>query len=283
MADTRPTPGLSLRALADRWQGVALTLAIGTATLWLAGTGRLILYIHPRYVVFTVALVVLGMILALGALAVGDRDAGHEHGPDDGEHDDSGADLGGGGDRTASGRGVRGGRRLLGLIGAVVTVGVAVALVVLPPATLSSVTAGTRDVGASTLSLGASGGSAATASGGATAKYTVLDWATRLRQSTSLGDYAGKAVDVTGFIAASTTDPRDTFVVTRFVITCCAVDAQPVGLTVYDPNWQQSLKKDEWVTVKGGFGANPAVGQSPIAVVPTAVTKVAQPHDPYLY
>lgn len=270
-APVRPrSPGaLSLRVLASRWQGVALTLAIGATTVWLAATGRLILYIHPRYVVFTVVLVVAGMALSVLALAVGAEDAeGHE--PDD-ELDPPRAGM----------RGASAARRVLATAGVVVAVGVSVSLVVLPPATLSSATAGTRDVGASTLSIGA--GSGSPSAGASTAGYTVLDWATRLRQSTSLGDYAGRSVDVTGFVSPSTTDPSDTFVITRFVITCCAVDAQPVGLTVYDPDWRSSLANDEWVRIRGGFGADPAAGSSPIAVVPTAVERIAQPRDPYLY
>lgn len=271
---------ISLRQLADRWQGTALTLVIGGATLWLAATGRLILYIHPRYVVFTVILVVVGMILALVALAVGEDD---EHGRDEHGHDES---QGGArdGEHGAAGTATRARRRILGAATAVVTVVIVAALVILPPATLSSATASTRDVGASTLSLGSSGSvGGASASDASTAHYTVLDWATRLRQSSSLGDYAGRSVDVTGFVAPSPADPEHSFVVTRFVITCCAVDAQPVGLIVYDPTWQTTLAKDDWVRIRGGFAADPDGGQSPIAVVPTTVTKIRQPHDPYLY
>ena len=50
-----PAPG-PWRRLLDRWQGVLLTLVVGVATLWLAATGQLVLYIHPRYDVFTVVM-----------------------------------------------------------------------------------------------------------------------------------------------------------------------------------------------------------------------------------
>lgn len=270
---------LAWGALRDRWQGVALTLVIGATTLWLAATGRLVLYIHPRYVVFTVVLVAVGMALALLALAVDPaRDEhGHEPGPDH-EHEHEPGHEPGPGVAASGGR-----TGILTSTALAVTALVCAALVILPPATLSSATASTRDVGASTVSLGgATAGSGSTAADASTAGYTVLDWATRLRQSSSLGDYAGKAVDVTGFIAPSTTDPAHSFVVTRFVITCCAVDAQPVGLTVYDPTWRTGLKADDWVRIRGGFAANPDGGASPIAVVPTTVHRIAQPRDPYL-
>ena len=41
-----------------RWQGVLLIVAALVATVWLAATNQLILYIHPRYVVFTVIMAV---------------------------------------------------------------------------------------------------------------------------------------------------------------------------------------------------------------------------------
>ena len=46
----------------QRWRGVIL---IGTATaaiVWLALSGQLVLYIHPRYVVFTVIMAVITLV-----------------------------------------------------------------------------------------------------------------------------------------------------------------------------------------------------------------------------
>ncbi|MEO7124166.1 MAG: TIGR03943 family protein, partial [Lacisediminihabitans sp.] len=96
--------------------------------------------------------------------------------------------------------------------------------------------------------------------------------------------YAGKSVDVTGFITADKDDPGNIFYVSRFVITCCAVDAQPVGVPVYYPNWKSEFKSDGWVRVVGGFVTNPSKqSQQSIALVPEKVTKVSQPSEPYLY
>lgn len=269
---------LGFRRLLARWRGVALTLIIGVTTLWLAATGQLVLYIHPRYVVFTVVLTLIGMALSLLALAAATQ-------PSDGADDGHGHSSG---DGTPSRRG-----HLLGTIGVVVTAAVAVSLIALPPATLSSTTASTRGLGQGGLAVastsGSSGGSAISGSSGSaaatgpTSKYTVLDWATRLRESTDIGAFENDAVDVTGFVAA---DPSDdsTFYVTRFVVTCCAVDAQPVGVPVYDPEWKSSLKKDQWVRIRGAFATNPSTaGETPITLVPQTVRKVAQPRDPYLY
>ncbi|MET4780588.1 TIGR03943 family protein [Glaciihabitans sp. UYNi722] len=126
--------------------------------------------------------------------------------------------------------------------------------------------------------------SAASAPAGSFAKFTVLDWSSLLRQTTDVSFYSDKAADVTGFITADKSDPDNVFYVSRFVITCCAVDAQPVGVPVYQPDWKSSFAADEWVRVKGEFGTNPSrSSQESIALVPTATNKVSQPSEPYLY
>lgn len=275
-----------LARLASRWQGVVLTLVIGAGTLWLAATGQLVLYIHPRYVVFTVVMIAVGMLLSLLALALGGadeaaQDHGHDHGPGS---DAEPADSPSVGPRPRR----RPGRRLRGALtaaGAVVTLGLALGLILLPPATLSSSTASTRGLGEGAAVVGpaAGGAGAPAASDAATAKYTVLQWATTLRQTSDLSFYENKRVDVTGFVSPSPTDPADTFIVTRFVITCCAVDAQPVGVTVYAPNWRSSLKTDQWVRITGAFTADPSrTSTASIALVPRSLTPVARPADPYL-
>ena len=156
--------------LVARWQGVALTLVIGAATIWLAATGQLVLYIHPRYVVFTVIMVGIGMALAILALALG------------GEEDHGHADEAAGPPRR------RLGRTSLAVAGAAVTVAIGAALILLPPATLSSQAASTRGLGQATGVVGpaAGGGVDKSASDSATAKYSVLDGANTLRQTSDL-------------------------------------------------------------------------------------------------
>jgi putative membrane protein len=46
----------------QRWRGVALMSVVVVATIWLAVSGQLILYIHPRYVVFTVIMAVVALV-----------------------------------------------------------------------------------------------------------------------------------------------------------------------------------------------------------------------------
>ncbi|PPG55503.1 DUF1980 domain-containing protein, partial [Rathayibacter sp. AY1C5] len=71
--------------LLARWKGVVLSLIGVVSTLWLAATGRLGLYIHPRYFEFSVVLAVIAGVLLIAAFAVvpGAEEDAHEH-----EHED---------------------------------------------------------------------------------------------------------------------------------------------------------------------------------------------------
>jgi putative membrane protein len=157
---------------------------------------------------------------------------------------------------------------------------VAAVLVVVPPATLTSSTAIQRDISSSGAGIGSQSVDTAPS---ASDHFSVLDWASLLNQTNDPAFYRDRSADVTGFVTASPDDPN-VFYVSRFVITCCAVDAQPVGVPVYDPSWRDSLEPDDWVRVTGDFGSNPStVSNAPIALTPESVTAIEEPDDPYLF
>ena len=245
-----------------RWQGIALCVAALVSTVWLAVTNQLILYIHPRYIVFTVIMAALGLVLVVSSFR---RSPAHDH-----DHDQPSP---------------HGFRRAITVVGTVLTLTLAVALVVVPPTTLTTATAEQRVINSTQVGSGTrTVDSAASAPAGAFARFTVLDWSSLLRQTTDAGFYRDKAANIVGFITKDTDDPQNVFYVSRFVITCCAVDAQPVGVPVYLPNWRDRFAADQWVKVSGSFETNPSKkSQQSIALVPTATTKVDQPSEPYLY
>lgn len=257
----------------QRWRGIILASTIAVATVWLAATNQLILYIHPRYVVFTVVMALLALVFVVASLVV--RRA-HAHGPDDVDHDHA-VEV-----PSAS----QGRVQNIVTVGAIVlSVAFALTLVVVPPATLTSATAGQREinstgVGDDILSVD----DASAASADVSRAFTVLDWASLLQQSSDTSFYAGKPADVVGFVVADADDPENVFYVSRFIVTCCAVDAQPVGVPVYAPGWQDDFAVDDWVQVTGEFAANQsrASAQS-IALAPEEITTVGVPDEPYLF
>ncbi|HEX4442341.1 MAG TPA: TIGR03943 family protein [Galbitalea sp.] len=243
-----------------RWRGVSLIGVAIVVTLWLGLTGQLILYINPRYIAFTVimALIALGL---LGASFV--VRAAHSH------DDDPPSRAG----------------KVTTVLGGVLTLLLAVGMLIVPPATLSSATAIQRDVSSTTVGTNTQTlASTASASRATYARFTVVDWSSLLRQTSDPSFYIGKPARVLGFITPDSDDPTNLFYLTRFVITCCAVDAQPVAVPVYLKDWRSKFAANAWLQVTGGFTTNPSSKSTArVALVPTRVTAVAKPSQPYLY
>jgi uncharacterized repeat protein (TIGR03943 family) len=258
-----------------RWRGVLLMGVISIGTVWLAATGQLVLYIHPRYLVFTVIMAVVALAFVVARVVIsGTRMPAHDH---DHDHEDDNDNEDDAPDSNPLQRG-------LSIVALTVAGLLAAGAVLLPPATLSAATASQRDITATQTNLDAASLEDASSADGPTfSRYTVLEWSSLLAQTSDPVFYAGKPVDVTGFI---TPDPvaDDVFYVSRFSITCCAVDAQPVGVPVYLPDWQSQFAADDWVEVTGEFGANgSSTSSAVIALTPSEVTGVDEPSEPYLY
>jgi uncharacterized repeat protein (TIGR03943 family) len=282
------------RSNAAAYLGLGSVLAAALCTLWLALVGHLDLYINPRYSVFTVVLAAVGVPASIAGLVATARGYGHTHGDEADEPDDAGAhghataadehDAGAHEPGPGRGRG-RAVRLALGGAAAVVTIGVTVAMLVLPPTTLSARTAQQRSVDSATLSNATGSESAVQLLGSEgvdTSEYGVKDWAALIRQTTDTTALVGKQVELTGFVV-----PGDdgSFTLTRFVISCCAVDAQPVGLGVVtgDGDGAGTVPDEgQWVTVRGALAANPDQSADARIVVKAAkITDIAQPEDPY--
>lgn len=257
-----------------RWIGPLLALVAVVATLWLAATGKLSLYIHPRYTVFAVVMAVLGGVAVLGGcVAMLRRPARpHDHG---GDHDADAHDA----DEIGPGL-LRRPRLLRSLtVGRVlIVVGALTALLVLPPAALTSATAQSRALATSADALTAGSPQLV---GGDTSQFSVKDWASLLR-SGGESAVAGKTVEVSGYLLDN--GDADVVYVARLMVTCCAVDAQPVGIPVYLPDWAKDHKANSWVKLTGRFQQNPSgSGAVPVVVVPAELASIAEPDQPYVY
>lgn len=247
-----------------QWRGVIAIAVLASISLWLGAEGRLGFYIHPRYNLFTI--VMASIAVALLVIAVVGASRGGE------SHDHAG-------ERTISRRRRRARGETLSLVS---ILSVVAALVVLPPATLSSATAENR----SSNEVGALRSPATVEPGSGLEIYetlTVRDWASLLSQNQNPSFYRGKPVNTLGMVVEAEGTP-DVFLLTRFVVTCCAVDAQPVSIPVYMPGWRDELVLDSWVRIEGGFQPAPAgVTSAPVVIVPLQITDEEVPREPYLF
>jgi putative membrane protein len=244
------------------WRGVLAIAVLAMVSLWLAFDGRLGFYIHPRYNLFTIAMAgVAILLLFIAAFTAKKADDRHSH------------------DHPRRER-----RRFrpieVGSLG--VTLAVLAAVIFLPPATLSSATAENRSAN----EVDALESSAPVAQGMSNevfATLTVREWASLIVQNQNASFYRGKPVNTIG-IVTPVEGSEDVFNLTRFVVTCCAVDAQPVSIPVFLPDWRDSLEVNSWIRVEGGFQPAPAgVSGSPVVVVPVSVVDEEVPREPYLF
>ncbi len=246
----------------QRWRGVVIIGTMAAITLWLAYSGQLVLYIHPRYILFTVIMSVIAVVLSV--LAVTTRR----------DHDDE-----------REGTPPRRRERMLGLTAAAIAGLFTLGMVVIPPATLSTATAEQREVNATASTNTADLEQASTADAEAIARFTVREWSSVLRQTSDLAFFDDKpATALLGFVTPDSDDPDNLFYVSRFVVTCCAVDAQPLGVPVYLPGWQSTLEPGAWIEVSGPFVSNPSRSSTQAIVIePDSVEAVEQPREPYLF
>ena len=252
---------MRFEAVLRNWSGAALALVGVIATIWLAATGRLTLYVHPRYTLLTVMMAVLTLLLLVLAAAVGvssdaDEDSDHDH------------------VTRVSAFG-----RLLIWSKAAVLICAALALLVIPPATLSSSARQNRELVTSGQVLDST--KVAALVGADPATFSVKDWAALLSQG---GPEAvlGKQVNLSGYVLDR--GKEDVFFIARLVVICCAVDAQPIGVPVYRPGWRAEVEPGAWITIEGAFVNNPSRdSQESVAIGVGSLAHIDEPDQPYVF
>ncbi|CAA9431058.1 MAG: hypothetical protein AVDCRST_MAG78-1690 [uncultured Rubrobacteraceae bacterium] len=265
---------MRFRALVNA-RAVSLTtyfaiLLFNVYTLSLYFNGQLTLYIHPRYVLFTVAL----NAVSLAACGVGFMLTAWRTVESPSGSDNTIADPG-----TASLAPWRPSLTVL------VAVCVLLAAYVLPARTLSSETADQRSANFNSAQARPSAGGAGdtlTLFGADTTRLTVADWVMAFNARATPDSYVGKEADVVGFVFHPEDAPEAVFYVSRFSVTCCAVDARPLGLPVYSPGWQEEFGEDSWVRVTGAFTETEGDIPEPVIVAPESIELTEQPANPYV-
>lgn len=246
----------------SRWTGLILCGIGVLATLALAAHGDLTLYIHPRYVVFTVLLTLVGAVLLVLAVwfSVTRREQlDHHHDHDDHSHDHD------------HDRGPR--RRPVATVTSAVLVGAAaLALLVAPPAVLSAERALSSDAATS----GGGDVAAPVLVGSNPTRFSLRDWATILGAGSTASDLVGQQADVTGFLLL---DPATGGArIGRYAVTCCTVDAQLFAVGIVRSSLPAGAENGTWVHVTGTFTDDDGT----TVLSPDTIEEVPEPDDPYL-
>ncbi|MEM6596556.1 MAG: TIGR03943 family protein [Cyanobacteria bacterium P01_D01_bin.36] len=121
---------------------------------------------------------------------------------------------------------------------------------------------------------------------------TIIDWIRLVNVYPEPDAYTDEAVEVEGFVIYPESWPEGYLMVSRFVLTCCAADAYPVGLPVklspesLQENSAEDGKPypvDTWLSVKGRVATDTLDGLRQIAIAPTDIQIIEEPKNPYEY
>lgn len=117
------------------------------------------------------------------------------------------------------------------------------------------------------------------------AERSVIDWIRLVNVYPEPDAYAGEPASVSGFVMHPDAWPDNYLMVSRFVLTCCAADAYPVGLPVKldDSQSRSDYPVDSWLSVEGEMATEMLENRRQLAIVPSTLTAIAEPKNPYEY
>lgn len=108
------------------------------------------------------------------------------------------------------------------------------------------------------------------------------DWDALLNTCNDPMLYRDQPINLEGFVyEGQAAASEDTFLLARFKISCCAVDAYPLVLSVQKNEKTDHLKIDQWVRVEGTMQPLKTSSGLRAVVEPSKVTKIPQPNEPY--
>lgn len=123
---------------------------------------------------------------------------------------------------------------------------------------------------------------------------SIVDWVRTLNAYPEPTAYLGQPVKVSGFVIHLKNLDDNYILLSRFIITCCAVDAYPVGIPVKLNGSKSLYPPDSWLEVEGemiteiiGVDTNTlsanASGKRQVVIQAKSVKKIPTPSDPYGY
>lgn len=112
---------------------------------------------------------------------------------------------------------------------------------------------------------------------------SLIDWIRILNVYPEPETYRGQKVKVQGFVIHPKEMPEQYLMLARFVITCCAADAYPVGLPVKLTGNRSAYPQDTWLEVEGQMIAETLAGKRQLTIQATSLKPIPEPKNPYDY
>ena len=122
---------------------------------------------------------------------------------------------------------------------------------------------------------------------------SLFDWVRTLNAYPEPDAYTGQPANVTGFTIHLPEFPDNYILLARFVVTCCAVDAYPVGIPVQLEDSRANYPQDKWLVVQGTMKTatlptidhndEPNQEKRQLVLVAKSIEVIPTPSDPYDY
>ncbi|MBF2057120.1 MAG: TIGR03943 family protein [Cyanobacterium sp. T60_A2020_053] len=80
---------------------------------------------------------------------------------------------------------------------------------------------------------------------------TLIEWMRTINVYPEPDSYTGQKANLTGFVVHLDSLPDNYIYLSRFVLTCCAADAYPVGIPVKLPESNSKYPADTWLEIEG--------------------------------
>ena len=122
---------------------------------------------------------------------------------------------------------------------------------------------------------------------------SLFDWVRTLNVYPEPDAYRGQPANVKGFVIHLPEFPDNYIFLARFVVTCCAVDAYPIGIPIQLEDSRDNYPQDKWLIVQGTMktATLPTIDsndesekeQRQLVLVAKSVEEIPTPSDPYDY
>ena len=123
---------------------------------------------------------------------------------------------------------------------------------------------------------------------------SLIEWIRTINAYPEPDAYSGQPANITGFVLHLSELPDNYIMLSRFVITCCAVDAYPIGIPVKLNTSRSEYPVDSWLTVEGvaiaqtlpvkdRIETNTITEKRSVVIEARAIEIIPTPADPYSY
>ncbi|GAB1541841.1 TIGR03943 family protein [Scytonema sp. NUACC21] len=112
---------------------------------------------------------------------------------------------------------------------------------------------------------------------------TLVDWVRTLNVYPEPDAYTGQRAKVQGFVIHPPELGKEYLYVARFVLTCCAADAYPIGLPVKLKEPRDKYPPDTWLEIEGQMVTETIKNKRQLTIAASSLRKISQPKNPYSY